>query len=99
MKKQLFLLSFLPLLSLFADLAIVAPPKDGTATLIKEPQRKFLLMSREDRKALSFDPEKAKAMRISNRGDQPQPLTLEWSDTAPAEGKTYTVTVKRLPDG
>ena len=99
MKKQLFLLSFLPLLSLFADLAIVAPPKDGTAILIKEPQRKFLLMSREDRKALSFDPEKAKAMRISNRGDQPQPLTLEWSDTAPAEGKTYTVTVKRLPDG
>ena len=100
MKNRLFLLSLLPpLLSVFAELAIVSPAKDATVILIKEPQRNYLLMPREERKALSFNPEKAKAMRISNRGDQPQPLTLEWSDTAPAEGKTYTVTVKRLPDG
>ena len=100
MKKRLFLLSLLPpLLSVFAELAIVSPRKDETTSLIKEPQRKFILMPREERKALSYDPEKAKAMRVKNSGDLPQPLTLEWSDTAPADGKTYTVTVKRLPDG
>ncbi len=100
MKPHLTLFAFLlPVITVLADLAIVSPAKDETVRLIKEPQRNFLLMSREERKALSFDPEKAKAMRVGNRGDQPQPLTLEWSDTAPAEGKTYTVTVKRLPDG
>ncbi|MBR4675705.1 MAG: tyrosine-protein phosphatase [Victivallales bacterium] len=100
MKRQLSLLVFfLPILSVLAELSILSPKKDATVTLIKEPQRNFLMMSREERKALSFDPEKARAMRVSNSGDLPQPLTLEWSDTTPAEGKTYNVTVKRLPDG
>ena len=100
MKTQLLLLTCLLSLSFaFADLTTVSPKKDETVPLIKEPQRKCLLMSREERKALSFDKEKADTMRIDNAGDKPRPLTLEWSDTAPAEDKKYTVTVKRLPDG
>ncbi|MBQ7651052.1 MAG: hypothetical protein IJS15_08835, partial [Victivallales bacterium] len=100
MKKRLFFLTCLiSLSSTFAELCTVSPKNGETVHLIKEPQRKCLLMSREERKALSFDKERALAMRIDNAGDKPQPLTLEWSDTAPTEDKTYTVTVKRLPDG
>ena len=101
MKKTLpiLLLLLLSPLSLFAELNLLSPKKDETVSLIKEPQRKFLLMTREERKALSYDPERAKAMRVNNSGDLPQPLALEWSDTTPAEGKTYSVIVKRLPDG
>ncbi|MBQ7650732.1 MAG: tyrosine-protein phosphatase [Victivallales bacterium] len=45
------------------------------------------------------DEAKAQALKTTNDGDLPKPLLLEWSDTAPADGKKYTVTVKRLPDG
>lgn len=100
MKKRLYFLACLFfLMSAFADLSTLSPKNGEIVSLIKEPQRKYLLMSREERKALSFDKEKAEAMRIDNAGDKPKPLILEWSDTAPAEGKKYTVTVKRLPDG
>ena len=99
MRKLNIILSILPLFSVLAELSLTSPKKDDTVSLIKDPQRNYLLMPREERKALSNDEEKAKAMAIDNAGDLPNPIVLEWSDTAPAEGKKYNVTVKRLPDG
>ena len=85
-------MSIHPVISVSAELNL-------TVRLIKDAQRNYLLMSREERRALSDAPENPQAVCISNDGDLPKPLVLEWKDTAPANGKQYTVTVKRLPDG
>ncbi len=92
-------MSIHPVISEFAELSLISPKKDETVRLIKEPQRNYLLMSREERSALSDAPVNPEAVCISNDGDLPKPLVLEWKDPEPADGKKYTVTVKRLPDG
>ena len=97
--KTIFLTAVLVSAAAFAELAVVSPKKDETVRIIKEPQRNFLLTPREVRKEYSYDEEKRGTLRCNNRGDMPEPTVLEWSDSAPAEGKQYQVVVKRLPDG
>lgn len=95
--KNLFLLVLCAATTTLAatPLSLVSPQKDATVSTLSDGQKAYLKMPRAERIAFFADGKKRLAMK--SLGYYPQPVTLAWNGGA--AGATYTVTVKRLPDG
>lgn len=78
-----------------APLTLVSPQDGATVPTLSDGQKAYLKMPRPER--IAFFADQQKRLEMVKLGFYPQPVKLAWNGGK--DGASYTVTVKRLPDG